>query len=67
MKKNLIIISAILCFGMLITLMLLITAHMGKQYDTKFSSAAISNVAGSEASDFESEKETVADVENPIV
>lgn len=57
MKKNLIIISAILCFGMLITLMLLITAHMGKQYDTESSSAAISNVAGSEASNSKSEKE----------
>lgn len=57
MKKNLIILIAILCFGMLTTLMLLITAHIGKQNATTSSSSAISNAANSETSDSESEKE----------
>lgn len=60
MKKNLITLIAILCLGMLTTLMLLITAHMGKQNAATYSSAAISNVDSSEVSDPESEKGAVA-------
>ena len=59
-KKNIIIVIAILCFGMLTTLMLLIPAHMGKHNATTSSSAAISNVAGSEASNSGSDQEAEA-------